>query len=195
MFLKTIPEAEATGRVAELYAEERREIGIVMSGTACWTTRPDLLPLWSDFFAGVKAGFTLSMRDWRLITFIAAREVPSTYCVYVYAQRLVGDLGSKEAVAAVLRDFRDAGLPPRDVAMLAYAEKVARRAHAVGQADIDILRGHGFSDAQIGDIALCASLRCFMSRFFEATGAAPEAQFIDPDPAYRDALTVGRPAT
>lgn len=192
MFLKTIPEAEATGRVAEIYAAERREMGTLMSATVCWTTRPDLLPLWSDFFAGVKAGFTLSMRDWRLITFIAAREVPSTYCVFVYAQRLVGDLGSKEAVAAVLHDFRNAGLSARDVAMLAHAEKVVRNAHGIGQADIDALRGHGFSDAQIGDIALCASLRCFFSRFVEATGAAPEAQFIDPDPAYRDALTVGR---
>lgn len=63
MFLKTISEAEATGRIAELHAEERSEIGIVMSGTACWTTRPDLLPLWAGFFAGIKAGFTLGPRD------------------------------------------------------------------------------------------------------------------------------------
>jgi uncharacterized peroxidase-related enzyme len=193
MFLKTIGEDEASGRVAELYAEERRDMGVLMSATTCWTTRPDLLPLWSDFFAGVKAGFTLSPRDWRLITFIAAREVPSTYCVFVYAQRLVGDLGSKAQVAAVLKDFRDAGLSDRDVAMLGYAEKVARNAHEIVEADIDVLRAQGFSDAQIGDIALCASLRCFMSRFFEATGAAPEAPFIDDDPAFRDALTVGRP--
>lgn len=192
MFLKTIAEAEATGRIAEIYAEERHALGLVMSGTRCWTTRPDLLPLFEDFFGGVKAGFTLSPRDWRLITFIAAREVPSTYCVYVYAQRLAADLGSKDAVARLIADYRDAGLSPRDVAMLAHAEKVVRAAHEIVEADIEALRAHGFTDPQIADIALCAALRCFMSRFFEATGAAPEPAFTDTDPAYRERLTVGR---
>jgi hypothetical protein len=140
MFLKTIAEADASGRVAEIYAEDVRDMGVLMSATTCWTVRPDLLPLWTDFLEGVKAGFTLSPRDWRLITFIAAIEVPSTYCVMVYAQRLIADLGTKEAVLALRRDFRRAGLPERDVAMLAFAQKVARAAHEVTQADTDALR-------------------------------------------------------
>jgi uncharacterized peroxidase-related enzyme len=193
MFLKTIEEADATGRIAEIYEEERRSMGLVMSATQCWTVRPDLLPLWHDFFDGLKAGFTLPQRDWLLITFIAAHEVPSTYCTFVYAQRLAKALGSREAMLAVHDDFHTAGLSPRDVAMLDYARKVAREAHTVTQTDIDGLRKHGFSDPQIGDIALAASLRAFISRFFEATGAGPEAPFIDSDPAVRDALTVGRP--
>jgi uncharacterized peroxidase-related enzyme len=192
MFLKTIGETEAAGRVAAIYDEEKKSAGLLMSATTCWTVRPDLLPLWHDFFEGVKAGFTLPTRDWLLITFIAALEVPSTYCTFVYAKRLAAVLGSTDAVLALRRDFREAGLSPRDVAMLAHAQKVARAAHEVGQADIDGLRAHGFSDPQIGDIALAASLRAFMSRFFEATGAGPEAPFIDPDPDIREVLTVGR---
>jgi uncharacterized peroxidase-related enzyme len=192
MFIKTVADAEASGRIAEIYAAEREEIGLVMSATACWTARADLLPLFSDFFAGVKAGFTLSSRDWRLITFIVAREVPSTYCVTVYGRHLIGELESKEAVLAVLADFRNANLSDRDVAMLSFAEKVARNAPEVTQGDIEALRECGFTDPQIADIALCASLRCFMSRFFEATGAGPEPKFIDDDKTFREALTVGR---
>ena len=192
MFLKTIAEADASGRIADIYAEERKNIGLVMSATTCWTARPDLLPLWSDFFDGVKAGFTLSPREWRLITLIAAREVPSTYRALVYGRHLAGDLGSKEAVLAVLADFRKANLSDKEVAILAFAQKAARNAHEITQSDIDGLREHGFSDPQIADIALCASLRCFMSRFFEATGAGPEAKFIDDDENFREALTVGR---
>jgi uncharacterized peroxidase-related enzyme len=194
MFLKTIAEADASGRIAELYAEDVRDMGVLMSATTCFTVRSDILPLWTDFLDGVKAGFTLSPREWKLITFIAAIEVPSTYCVTVYAQRLLADLGTKEAVLALRRDFRNAGLPVRDVVMLAYAQKVARAAHEVTPADVDALRAHGFSDPQIADIALCASLRCFMSRYFEATGAGPEAKFIDEDEAFRDAMMVGRRA-
>lgn len=193
MLLKTIAEAEAAGRVAEIYAEERKSLGMVMAATSCWTARPGLLPLYSDFLAGVKASFTLSMRDWRLITFIAALEIPSTYCATVYGRQLAADLGSKEAVLKLRADFRKAGLSERDVAMLAFAQKVAWSAHEITQTDVDALRKHGFSDPQIADVALCAALRCFLARFFDATGAGPEAKFIDEDLTFREAMTVGRP--
>jgi uncharacterized peroxidase-related enzyme len=192
MFLKTIAEADATGRIAEIYAQEKAKFGFVMAATACWTARPDLLSAFEDFFDKVKAGFTLSQRDWRLITFIAAKHVPSTYCAHVYGRQLRADLGSVDAVLAVLLDYRAAGLNDRDVAMLAFAETVVTNASSVTPEHIDRLRAAGFSDPQICDIALCASLRCFMSRFFDAMGAGPEDFFLDPDETVRTALTVGR---
>ncbi|MEM7441980.1 MAG: alkylhydroperoxidase [Pseudomonadota bacterium] len=192
MFLKTIGEDHATGEIAEIYAGEKSKFGFVMSATACWTTRPDMLPVWEDFFAKVKANFTLSMRDWRLITFIVAKKVPSAYCSMVYAGLLQDDLGSKDKVMAVHKDFHAAGLDERDVAMLDFAEKIAIDASKVTHIDIDGLRAAGFSDPQISDIALCAALRCFMSRFYDATGATPEPAFIDDDPEVASALAVGR---
>ena len=132
------------------------------------------------------------MRCWRLITLVAAKHIPSTYCSYVYGKQLIADLGSKEAVLALQRDFRNAGLSARDVAMLDYAEKITTDASRVAQADIDHLRAVGFTDQQISDIALCAAFRCFVSRFFDATGAGPEPVYIDSDESFRSALTVGR---
>jgi len=192
MFLETIREDEATGRTAAIYAAEIARLGFVMSATSCWTARPDFLPIWEDFFAKVKANFSLSQRDWRLITFVAARQVPSTYCSMVYAKQLLNDLGSKDQILAVHGDFRNAGLGERDVAMLAYAETIAKDASRITERDIDALRAVGFTDVQIADIALCASLRCFMARYFDATGAGPEPAFIDEDRLFSDALAVGR---
>jgi uncharacterized peroxidase-related enzyme len=191
MFLETIGEEDATGKVADSYAADRARLGFVMSATACWTARPDLLPAWEAFYAQVKANFSLSPRDWRLITFIAAKQVPSTYCSMVYGKMLLDDLGSRDKVLAVQADFRSAGLGERDTAMLAYAETVARDASRITERDIDALRAVGLRDVQIADIALCAALRCFMARFFDATGAGPEAAFIDPD-GFATALAVGR---
>lgn len=191
MFLETIREEDATGKVAESYAADRARLGFVMSATACWTARPDLLPAWEAFYAQVKANFSLSPRDWRLITFIAAKQVPSSYCSMVYGKMLLDDLGSRDKVLAVQADFRTAGLCERDTAMLAYAEAVARDASRIAERDIDALRTVGFRDVQVADIALCAALRCFMARFFDATGAGPEAAFIDPD-GFAIALAVGR---
>jgi len=193
MFVKTISEKEATGAIGEIYRKEKAAMGAVMEATECWSARPDLLPIWEDFFNGVKGGFTLSPRDWRLITFIAAKHVPSTYCAQVYGQRLLEDLGSKAAVVAVLRDYCTAGLSDRDVAMLRFAEMVATDASKTTQADIDRLRAAGFSDPQVCDIALCAALRCLLSRFIDAMGAHPEKQFLDADVQFRRALTVGKP--
>lgn len=194
MYLKTIEESAATGRIAELYAAQKAQLGFVMSAMQCLTSRDDLLPVYTEFANTMRGGFTLSPRDWRMITLIAAREVRSTYCSMVYGKQLIADLGSKDMVLAVQRDFRNSGLPPRDVAMLAYAEKVARDASQVTQADIDALRQAGFTDANISDIALCAAFRCFIGRFFDAVGAGPEAAFLDEDSAWTTALTVGRPA-
>lgn len=192
MYLQTIGEEEATGRVAEIYAAQKSQMGFVMATAKSFTPRPDLLPIYTDFIEKVRAGFSLGVREWRLITLIAAKHIPSTYCSYVYGKQLIADLGSKETVLAVHGDFRNAGLPDRDVEMLAYAEKITRDASQVSQADIDRLRAVGFTDDQICDIALCASFRCFVSRFFDAVGAGPEAVYIDSDEEFRTTMTVGK---
>jgi hypothetical protein len=115
MFLQTIGEEEATGRVAQIYEAQKSQLGFIMATAKCFTTRPDLLPIYTDFSEKIRSGFSLGLREWRLITLIAAKHVPSTYCSHVYGKQLLGDLGSKEAVMAVQRDFRTAGLSDRDV--------------------------------------------------------------------------------
>jgi uncharacterized peroxidase-related enzyme len=192
MFLKTVADEEATGRIAELYQGQKAQLGFVMEAMRCWTARPDLLPIYQDFSDKVRAGFSLSPRDWRLITLIAAKHVPSTYCSQVYSKQAVADLGSKEAVLAVQRDFQTAGLNSRDVEMLRFAETITKDASRVNEQDIARLRSVGFTDVQICDIALCTAFRCFVSRFFDALGAGPEPVFIDADADFRRAMTVGR---
>lgn len=193
MFLKTIAEEEATGAVAEIYQAQVQRMGFVMEAAQCLTTRPDLLPVYNEFVDKIRAGFSLSQRDWRLITLIAAKHVPSTYCSFVYGQQLIEDFGGRNAVLAVHCDYRYAGLSDRDVAMLTYAEKIAIDASAVEQADIDGLRAAGFTDQQISDIALCAAFRCFVGKLFDALGAGPEAAFASESHTFRAALAVGRP--
>jgi len=76
--------------------------------------------------------------------------------------------------------------------MLAYAEQISRHASQITAADIRRLRDAGFSDVNIADIALAASFRSFMSRYFDAVGATVEPEFLDSDPAVRDEMAVGR---
>jgi hypothetical protein len=63
----------------------------------------------------------------------------------------------------------------------------------ITKSDIDDLRGEGFDDRAIFDIAAAASARSFFSKMLEALGAEPDAVYWDLDADLRDALTVGRP--
>ena len=194
MFIATIDEKDATGEIAAIYRDEAEALGFVMEGTKCWTALPHISAMVEHLLHAARSNFSLGLTSWRLITLIAAKQIPSTYCSHVYAKLLVKDLGSKEQVLAIQHNFHSAGLTAKDVAMLGYAEQIARDASLITQADIDALRGHGFTDRQIADIAFCTSYRCFMSRYFDAVGAMPESVWLDPDPAFRTAMTVGKPA-
>jgi uncharacterized peroxidase-related enzyme len=192
MFLQTVGEKDATGAIAEVYAKEKTGVGFVPEAARCLSTRPDMPPLFDAFFDGIKADFSLSGRDWCLITFVAAKHLRSTYCSQVYSHRLLALGESKETLLAIQYGGRTAALTDRDMAMLAYAEKVTVAADRIMQSDVDRLRAFGFTDRNIFDIALCASFRCMLSKLVDATGAVPEPAFQDADAAFRAAMTVGR---
>jgi alkylhydroperoxidase family enzyme len=100
---------------------------------------------------------------------------------------------SSEQVEAVVRDYRNAGLTPADVAMCAFAEKIILNAYKVTENDIAVLRDNGFSDEDILDIALAAGFRAMFSKVLDAVGAEPDVEYLNLEPRFAQALTVGRP--
>ncbi len=191
MYLKTVTADEATGEIAESYAGEIASMGLVMEATSCWTARPDMLGPVEHLLHHIRDGFSLGLLNFRLITLIAAKHIPSSYCSHMYF-RSCSKLMDREQVLAVQRDYRNAGLTPQQVEMLAYAEQIARDASKITEANIDRLRAVGLTDVNIADIALAASFRSFMSRYFDAVGATVEPQFLDADPEVREQLAVGK---
>ncbi len=91
-----------------------------------------------------------------------------------------------------MRDYEKAGLPPAEVAILAFAEKVTLRAHEVTRQDIEELRRQGLSDAEILDIAMTAGARSFFSKVLDAVGAEPEERYKDLEKGLLETLAVGR---
>jgi alkylhydroperoxidase family enzyme len=85
------------------------------------------------------------------------------------------------------------GLDAADRAVMAFAEKIVDDATSITQADVDELRGHGLSDAEVCDVVLAAAARCFFSKTLDALGAQPDASYRELDPAFVEASTVGRP--
>jgi uncharacterized peroxidase-related enzyme len=191
MFIKTVEPEEAVGEIAELYRAETASMGVVMQATQCWSARPDVILPIEKLLHQIRDGFSLGVLNFRLITLVAAKFVPSSYCTHVYFQVLSQALG-REKTLAISRDYKNAGLADKEVAMLDYAAQISQDASLVTEADIQKLHSHGFSDLNIADIALAASFRAFLSRYFDAVGATVEPQFLDADPTVREELSVGR---
>jgi len=92
----------------------------------------------------------------------------------------------------VVKDFRAAGLPAIEVAIMSLTHKITQHAYKVTSRDIEDLRSHGISDDEILDITAAAAARNFFSRLLDAIGAEPDAVYQELEPALREALTVGR---
>ncbi|MGJ7043203.1 alkylhydroperoxidase family enzyme [Shinella sp. BE166] len=190
MFIKTIEPGEATGELAALYEAETKSMGHIMQATQCWSARPDIIIPVENLLHQIRDGFSLGLLNFRLITFVAAQHVPSSYCSHVYFRALSGMIG-RDQTLAVRRDFRNAGLDNQQIEMLTYTEQIMRNASQITDADIQRLRNVGFTDLNIADIALAASFRSFMSRYFDAVGARVEPEFLDSDPVVRAEMAVG----
>ncbi|MBF0678333.1 MAG: alkylhydroperoxidase [Devosia sp.] len=191
MYIKTITPDDATGAVADIYKAEIDAMGRVMEATQCWSARPDMLVPIENLLHQMRDGFSLGLENFRLITLIVAKHVPSSYCSHVYFKSLSQMLG-RDKTLAIQDDYRTAGLSDQQVAMLAYAEQITLDASRITEADIDALRSVGLTDLNIADIALAASFRNFLSRYFDAVGATVEPEFLDADPAVRARMAVGK---
>jgi len=100
---------------------------------------------------------------------------------------------SVDQLTAIVKDFRNAGLTPEEVAIMAFAQKVSSQAHQVNEHDIEMLRGHGLTDEEIFDLVLAATARNFFSKTLDATSAVPDDIYRELEPELLQVLPVGRP--
>jgi alkylhydroperoxidase family enzyme len=100
---------------------------------------------------------------------------------------------SADELTAIIKDFRQAGLPPEEVAIMSLAQKITNGAHNVSREDFNELRGFGLSDDEILDIVLASAARSFISKTMDALGVKPDAEGWEYEPGLLQLLAVGRP--
>ena len=184
MFVRSVPESEATGDTAAIYAEARESFGYLPNLVRPFADHPATYRAWQQLNASLKAR---DLRRYELATVAAAKELRSSYCALAHGKVLAEQFLGADAVAALPE-----GLGEADAAVMRLAAKVARDAGSVTQADVDELRALGLDDAEIVDVVLAAAARCFFSKVVDALGALPDAAFLDLDAGLRQSLTVGR---
>ena len=151
--------------------------------------RPDVYAAWVELNGAIKA--SMDLRRYELATLAAARRLRSSYCCLAHGSVLAQKFG--EPVREIALDHRTAGLDEVDVAVMDLAERVVDDATSIGDDDLRPLRSLGLSEAEIMDVVLAASARCFFSKTLDALGVLPDASYAALDPGVREALVVGRP--
>jgi uncharacterized peroxidase-related enzyme len=175
MFVQTVSETEAEGKVREVYDGDRETFGYVPNHAKVFSLRPDVLTAWRALQGSIRSN--LSLRRYELVTLAAAQALDSRYCLLAHGAVLTKNGVSIDQLRAILTDFHDAGLEPAEVGMMDYAQKIARSANEITQTDVDALRALGLDDVEILDVALTATMRCFASKTFSALGAGSDAAF------------------
>jgi uncharacterized peroxidase-related enzyme len=100
-------------------------------------------------------GLTKAEREMIVVATSSANQCQ--YCVIAHGAIL--RIRAKNPLLAdqVAANYRKADITPRQKAMLDFAMKVALEAQTVGDADFAALKGHGFSEDDIWDIAAIAA--------------------------------------
>ena len=190
-FIRTVPAEEATGSLQAFYQRDRNHLGYVANYTKVFSHRPDVFQAWINLNGAVKAD--MELRRYELVTLAAARALHSSYCCLAHGDVLRSKFFSDAEVERLMHDDVDDLLSEAEVAVMRFAEQVTLHAHHITQTDIDSLRAHGLSDADVLDVVLAASARNFFSRVLDATGTLPDAALGNLPTSLRNALTVGRP--
>jgi uncharacterized peroxidase-related enzyme len=156
---------EATGEVAEIYAEDTASLGYVPNHTRVMAINPEAYRAWENLIGAIAR--PMDKRRYELITLAAAGALRSKACRLAHGKKSLQYISEDELIL-IARDYHDAGLSAAEVAMMEFAEKLSIDSAAMTDADSTTLREHGFTDREIVDIALTAAARNYFSRTLHA---------------------------
>jgi uncharacterized peroxidase-related enzyme len=188
-YIETIQAADAEGELREMYERQEQHYGYLPNYATVFCYRPEIMGLWSRLQSGIKRH--MDKRRFELVTFAAANALRSTLCSLAHG-KLLTEFFSEADVQAMVGGKAPESLSAAEAAMMDFGRQVARDASAITAGDIERLEQHGFTAAEIFDIAATAAARAFFTKVIDALGVEADPPFRAMSPEFREALTVGR---
>jgi len=122
----------------------------------------------------------LSKLEREMIAVVVSSLNRCWYCQVAHGAAVRELSGDPAMGEAMVMNWRAATLPPRQRAMLEFAEKITLASARIEEGDRAVLREAGFSDQDIWDIASVAG-------FFNMTNRIASATAMQPNPEYHGA--------
>jgi len=188
-WIKTIPFAEATGRLRKLYQRVTGPDNNVDNIMMVHSLRPHTMEGHMAIYKYVLHHTGNTLDKWVLETFGVWVSMLNTcpYCVehhFAGLQRLLNDDAQAAEIRSVLEagDLEDAALSPKIQAGLVYARKLTLSPQAMRKADLSPLYSAGFSDGEILEINQVTAYFNYANRTVLGLGVTTEGDILGLSP-------------
>lgn len=191
-FISTTAPEDAVGEVQEMYQRQQAAWGYVPNYAMAFSHRPEVLARWGRLLAEIRR--PMSDRQFELVTFAAALELRNSACALAHGKQLA-TFFSYDEICGMATGKYGPSVTEAERAMMQFARIVARDATSVTSKDVDVLREHGFADAEIFDIVATAAGRAFFTKLLDGLGVDLDASFNKLSPAFRDSVAAATRST
>lgn len=164
------------------FAALRQKYGFVPGLFLAQSLKPEFVETEARLATAIPREDKLSRRQKESIAVACSAANLSTYCVTSHCEMLKALGADEEEMTQIAVDHRYADLPAADVALLDFALKLTEHGEQISAADIDFLRGHGFSDEQILEAVAMTAYTGFFNTLSLGLGVLPD---FEPKPLRR----------
>ena len=169
------PLPEATQAYFDLCAEKLGLVPNVLRAYAFDIAKLDAFTaLYNDLMLAPSG---LSKLEREMIAVVVSSINRCWYCQVAHGAAVRELSGDPALGEAMVMNWRAAALDRRQIAMLAFVEKVSTDSASISEADREALREAGFGDRDIWDIASVAGLFAMSNRVASAVGMEPNPDY------------------
>jgi len=189
-FIDTTPPEAADDTVAAMYRRQQAAWGFIPNYAKVFSQRPEVLARWGQLLSEIRR--PMDKRRFELVTFAAATHMRNSACALVHGKAL-REWFDDEQILAIAEERDDGMLSAAEQAMLSFARQTVRDATAITRGEVVALKAHGYSDAEIFDIAAVAAGRAFFVNLLDSLGVLPDSALLALEEPFRAPLVTGRP--
>jgi len=140
--------------------------------------KPEQFRAFFQYYEALMRGESGLSRAEREMIVVAVSAVNScSYCTVTHGAALRILSKNPHIADQITANYRHADLTPRERAMLEFALKVTTSSAAIEAADLEAMRGHGFTDSEIWDIGAVAAFFNLSNRMANLAGMRPNREF------------------
>lgn len=164
--------------IRQMFLTVQEKAGFVPNVFLALAHRPDEFRAffaYHDALMEKQSGLTKAEREMIVVATSAGNNCQ--YCVVAHGAILRIRAQNPLIADQIAVNYRKADITPRQRAMLDFAMQVSNDSRAIGDDEFDTLRGHGFSDEDIWDIAAITALFALSNRMANFTAMRPNDEF------------------
>ncbi len=172
------PDAEPTPAIAAYFAKCREKLGFVPNVLRAYAFDNVKLQAFIDMADDLMLGDSgLSKLEREMIAVAVSSVNHCHYCLTAHGAAVRQRGKDPELGELIVQNYRAARLDARQKAMLDFAVRLTEQPDKIEEADREALRGAGFSDRDIWDIAAVAGFYNMSNRIAAATDMRPNREY------------------